>query len=54
MRQAADIHAALLVVCAGIVPAALAGNPAAVAKARALEWFSDVCLDVPAASAPRN
>jgi hypothetical protein len=54
MEQAADIYAALLVVCAGIDRDVAAGKPGAVAKALALKWFSDVCLNEPAANAPLN
>ncbi len=45
VRQAADIHAALLVVCEGINADVAAGKPGAVEKALALKWFVDACLN---------
>lgn len=53
MEQAADIYAALLVVCAGINADVTAGKPGAVEKALALRWFTDVCL-TEAKPAPLN
>ncbi len=54
MENAASIYDALLVVCAGIEAALKAGDPTAPVKALALKWFSDVCLNEPAANAPPN
>ncbi len=44
MEQAHTLYAALLMVCTKTLADVEAGKPGAVERARALRWFTDVCL----------